>query len=208
MAKYRGPVCRLCRREGVKLFLKGSRCMTEKCAIERRSYPPGQHGQGRQRVSEYSAQLREKQKLKRIYGLQERQFRGIFGKAERQTGVTGEHLLKMLECRLDNVVYRLGFACSRREARQLVNHGHFLVNGKKTDVPAFCVRTGDAIEVRQRSQAVGAIVASLDAVESRGIPAWLELNREAFKGTVKAIPTKDDIALPVNEQMVVELYSR
>jgi len=208
MAKYRGPVCRLCRREGVKLFLKGSRCMTEKCAIERRSYPPGQHGQGRQRVSEYSAQLREKQKLKRIYGLQERQFRGIFGKAERQTGVTGEHLLKLLECRLDNVVYRLGFACSRREARQLVNHGHFLVNGKKTDVPAYYVRIGDAIEVRQRSRAVGAIVASLDAVESRGIPAWLELNRETFKGTVKAVPTKDDIALPVNEQMVVELYSR
>ncbi len=208
MAKYRGPVCRLCRREGVKLFLKGSRCMTEKCAIERRSYPPGQHGQGRQRVSEYSAQLREKQKLKRIYGLQERQFRGIFGKAERHTGVTGEHLLKLLECRLDNVVYRLGFACSRREARQLVNHGHFLVNGRKTDVPAYYVRAGDAIEVRERSRAVGAIVSSLEGVESRGIPAWLELDRDAFKGTVKALPTKDEIALPVNEQMVVELYSR
>ena len=208
MAKYRGPVCRLCRREGVKLFLKGSRCMTEKCAIERRSYPPGQHGQGRQRVSEYSAQLREKQKLRRIYGLQERQFRGLFGKAERREGITGEHLLKLLECRLDNVVYRLGFACSRREARQLVNHGHFLVNGRKTDVPAYHVKVGDVIEVRQRSQAVGAIVASLDAIESRGIPAWLELNREAFKGTVKAVPTKDEISLPVNEQMVVELYSR
>ena len=208
MAKYRGPVCRLCRREGVKLFLKGSRCMTEKCAIERRSYPPGQHGQGRQRVSEYSAQLREKQKLRRIYGLQERQFRGLFGKAERREGITGEHLLKLLECRLDNVVYRLGFACSRREARQLVNHGHFLVNRRKTDVPAYHVKVGDVIEVRQRSQAVGAIVASLDAIESRGIPAWLELNREAFKGTVKAVPTKDEISLPVNEQMVVELYSR
>ena len=208
MAKYRGPVCRLCRREGVKLFLKGSRCMTEKCAIERRSYPPGQHGQGRQRVSEYSAQLREKQKLKRIYGLQERQFRGLFGKAERHEGITGELLLKLLECRLDNVVYRLGFACSRREARQLVNHGHFLVNGRKTDVPSYHAKVGDAIEVRQRSRAVGAIVASLDAAESRGIPAWLELNREAFKGTVKAVPTKDEIALPVNEQMVVELYSR
>ena len=208
MAKYRGPVCRLCRREGVKLFLKGSRCMTEKCAIERRSYPPGQHGQGRQRVSEYSAQLREKQKLRRIYGLQERQFRGLFGKAERREGITGEHLLKLLECRLDNVVYRLGFACSRREARQLVNHGHFLVNRRKTDVPAYHVKVGDVIEVRQRSRAVGAIVASLDAIESRGIPAWLELNREAFKGTVKAVPTKDEISLPVNEQMVVELYSR
>lgn len=208
MAKYRGPVCRLCRREGVKLFLKGSRCMTEKCAIERRSYPPGQHGQGRQRVSEYSAQLREKQKLRRIYGLQERQFRGIFGKAERQKGVTGEQLLKLLECRLDNVVYRLGFACSRRQARQLVNHGHFLVNGKKTDVPAYHVKVGDVIELRQRSRGMAPIVASLDAVESRGIPAWLELDRAAFKGTVKAMPAKDDIALPVNEQMVVELYSR
>jgi small subunit ribosomal protein S4 len=208
MAKYRGPVCRLCRREGVKLFLKGSRCMTEKCAIERRSYPPGQHGQGRQRVSEYSAQLREKQKLRRIYGLQERQFRGIFGKAERNEGITGEHLLRLLECRLDNVVYRLGFACSRREARQLVNHGHFLVNGRKTDVPAYHVKVGDVIEVRPRSRTVGAIVSALDAVESRGVTAWLELNREAFKGTVKAVPTKDEIALPVNEQMVVELYSR
>ena len=208
MAKYRGPVCRLCRREGVKLFLKGSRCMTEKCAIERRSYPPGQHGQGRQRVSEYSAQLREKQKLRRIYGLQERQFRGIFEKAERHEGITGEHLLKLLESRLDNVVYRLGFACSRREARQLVNHGHFLVNGRKTDVPAYQVRVGDAIEVRQRSREVASIVASLDAVEGRGIPAWLELDRAAFKGSVKAIPTKDEIALPVNEQMIVELYSR
>lgn len=208
MAKYRGPVCRLCRREGVKLFLKGSRCMTEKCAIERRSYPPGQHGQGRQRVSEYSAQLREKQKLKRIYGLQERQFRGMFDMAERRKGITGEQLLKLLECRLDNVVYRLGFACSRREARQLVNHGHFLVNGKKTDVPAYHVKVGDVVEVRQRSRGVASIVAALDAVESRGIPAWLELDRAAFKGTVKAVPTKDDITLPVNEQMVVELYSR
>jgi small subunit ribosomal protein S4 len=182
--------------------------MTEKCAIERRSYPPGQHGQGRQRVSEYSAQLREKQKLKRIYGLQERQFRGLFDLAERQKGVTGEQLLKLLECRLDNVVYRLGFACSRREARQLVTHGHFLVNGKKTDVPGYRVKVGDVIEVRQRSRGVPSIVTALDAVDARGIPAWLELDRAAFKGTVKALPTKDDINLPVNEQLVVELYSR
>ena len=152
--------------------------------------------------------MREKQKLRRIYGLQERQFRGIFSKAERHEGITGEHLLKLLECRLDNVVYRLGFACSRREARQLVNHGHFLVNGKKTDVPAYHVKVGDVIEVRQRSREVGSIVAALDAVEARGIPAWLELDRAAFKGAVKAVPTKDEIALPVNEQMVVELYSR
>lgn len=208
MAKYRGPVCRLCRREGVKLFLKGSRCMTEKCAIERRSYPPGQHGQGRQRVSEYSAQLREKQKLRRIYGLQERQFRLIFGKAERQTGVTGERLLQLLECRLDNVIYRLGFASSRREARQMVNHGHFLANGKKTDVPGYLVKAGDVITVRTRSQELASIQTALGGVESRGIPNWLDLDRDAFKGTVRALPTKDEIALPVNEQMIVELYSR
>ncbi len=208
MAKYRGPVCRLCRREGVKLFLKGSRCMTEKCAIERRSYPPGQHGQGRKRISEYSAQLREKQKLKRIYGLQERQFRGFFGKAERRAGITGEHLLKLLECRLDNVVYRLGFASSRKAARQLVNHGHLLVNGRKTDIPAYIVKPGDVVEVRQRSRDLVPIVSALEAVDGRGIPGWLELDRAAFKGTVRGLPTKEEIALPVNEQMVVELYSR
>ena len=208
MAKYTGPVCRLCRREGVKLFLKGTRCMTEKCAIERRSYPPGQHGQGRQRLSEYSAQLREKQKLKRIYGLQERQFRGVFGKAERKTGVTGEHLLRLLECRLDNVVYRLGFAASRKEARQLVNHGHIFVNGRKTDVPACLVKAGDAIEVRQRSREMVPILAALEAADGRGIPGWLDLDRAAFKGTVRSLPTKEEISLPVNEQMVVELYSR
>ncbi|WP_447979914.1 30S ribosomal protein S4 [Candidatus Nitrospira bockiana] len=208
MAKYRGPVCRLCRREGVKLFLKGSRCMTEKCAVERRSYPPGQHGQGRQRLSEYSAQLREKQKLKRIYGLQERQFRGLFSRAERKPGVTGEHLLKLLECRLDNVVYRLGFAASRKEARQLINHGHILLNGRKVDVPAALVKPNDVIEVRERSRSLVPIQAALDAVDGRGIPNWLELDKGAFKGAVRGIPTKDDIALPVNEQMVVELYSR
>ncbi len=208
MAKYRGPVCRLCRREGVKLFLKGARCMTEKCAIERRSYPPGQHGQGRQRASEYSAQLREKQKLKRIYGLQERQFRGLFGKAERKPGITGEHLLKLLESRLDNVVYRLGFASSRKEARQLVNHGHLLVNGRKTDIPGFMVRAGDVVEVRERSRNLVPVQTALEGVDGRGIPAWLELDRATFKGTVRGFPTKEELALPVNEQMVVELYSR
>lgn len=208
MAKYRGPVCRLCRREGEKLFLKGTRCMTEKCAIERRSYPPGQHGQGRQRISEYSAQLREKQKLRRIYGLQERQFRGVFGRAERRTGITGDHLLKLLECRLDNVVYRLGFASSRKEARQLVNHGHLLVNGRKTDVSSYTVKAGDIVEVRPKSREIASVLAALDAVEGRGIPAWLELDRAAFKGTVRGIPTKEEIQLPVNEQLVVELYSR
>lgn len=208
MAKYRGPVCRLCRREGVKLFLKGSRCMTEKCAIERRSYPPGQHGQGRQRVSEYSAQLREKQKLRRIYGLQERQFRGVFGRAERRTGVTGDHLLKLLECRLDNLVYRLGFAASRKQARQLVNHGHVLVNGRKTTAPACTLKINDTVEIRQRSREIISIQAALEGIDSRGVPAWLELDRAAFKGVVRAVPTKDEIALPVNEQLVVELYSR
>lgn len=208
MAKYRGPVCRLCRREGEKLFLKGSRCMTEKCAIERRSYPPGQHGQARQRISDYSTQLREKQKLRRIYGLQERQFRGIFERAERQTGVTGEALLRLLECRLDNVAYRLGFGSSRKEARQLVGHGHVTVNGRKLNVPGALVKAGDVVEVRERSRTLVPIQAALEAVEGRGIPDWLELDKATFKGTVRALPTKDQIVLPVNEQLVVELYSR
>ncbi len=182
--------------------------MTEKCAIERRSYPPGQHGQGRQRVSEYSAQLREKQKLKRIYGLQERQFRGVFGKAERKRGVTGEQLLRLLECRLDNIVYRLGFASSRKEARQLVSHGHVLLNGRKTDVPGYLVKPGDVVQIRQRSRDLLQIKAALDAVDGRGVPGWLELDRAAFQGTVRALPTKEEIQLPVNEQLVVELYSR
>ncbi len=208
MAKYRGPVCRLCRREGVKLFLKGSRCMTEKCAVERRAYPPGQHGQGRQRVSEYSAQLREKQKLKRIYGVLEAQFRGTFSKAERQQGITGENLLRMLERRLDNVVYRLGFASSRKEARLLVTHGHYRVNGRKVNRPSALVREGDVIEVKERSRTIVPIVSALDAVEGRGIPAWLDLDKASFKATVRGLPAKEEIPLPVNEQLVVDLYSR
>lgn len=208
MAKYRGPVCRLCRREGEKLFLKGSRCMTEKCAIERRSYPPGQHGQARQRISDYSTQLREKQKLRRIYGLQERQFRGIFERAERQSGVTGDALLQLLECRLDNVTYRLGFGASRKEARQLVGHGHVTVNGRKLNVPGALVKAGDVVEVRERSRTLVPIQAALEAVDGRGIPEWLELDKATFKGTVRALPTKSQIVLPVNEQLVVELYSR
>lgn len=208
MAKYRGPVCRLCRREGEKLFLKGSRCMTEKCAIERRSYPPGQHGQARPRISDYSLQLREKQKLRRIYGLQERQFRGIFERAERQTGVTGEALLRLLETRFDNVVYRLGFGASRKEARQLINHGHLLVNGRRLSVPGALVKAGDVVEVRPGSRELVPIQSALAAVDGRGIPEWLELDKAAFKGSVRALPTKEQIVLPVNEQMVVELYSR
>jgi small subunit ribosomal protein S4 len=208
VAKYRGPVCRLCRREGEKLFLKGTRCMTEKCAIERRSYPPGQHGQARPRISDYSTQLREKQKLRRIYGLQERQFRGVFERAERQSGVTGEALLRLLECRLDNVTYRLGFGASRKEARQLVSHGHVTVNGRKNNVPGAQVRAGDVVAVRERSRALVTIQAALESVEGRGIPEWLELDKAGFTGTVRALPTKDQIPLPVNEQLVVELYSR
>lgn len=208
MAKYRGPVCRLCRREGVKLFLKGSRCMTEKCAVERRAYPPGQHGQGRQRVSEYSAQLREKQKLKRIYGMLERQFRGTFAKAERQQGVTGENLLRALERRLDNVIYRLGFAASRREARMLVNHGHYRVNGRKVDKPSFLISEGDVVDIKERSRQIVPIQAALEGVDGRGVPAWLDLDKANFKATVVGLPTKDEIAMPVNEQLVVDLYSR
>jgi len=208
VAKYRGPVCRLCRREGEKLFLKGARCMTAKCAIERRSYPPGQHGQGRQRTSDYSLQLREKQKLRRIYGLQERQFRGLFERAESQTGVTGETLLRLLECRLDNVAYRLGFGISRKQARQIISHGHILMNGKKITVAGALVKTGDVIEVRERSRNVLAIQDAMESVDSRGIPDWLELDKGACKGVVRALPARDQIALPVNEQMIVELYSR
>ena len=208
MAKYRGPVCRLCRREGEKLFLKGSRCMTEKCAIERRSYPPGQHGQGRPRTSDYSLQLREKQKLRRIYGLQEGQFRGVFERAERQSGVTGDALLRLLECRLDNVAYRLGFGASRKQARQVVSHGHLTMNGKKITVAGAIVKAGDVIQVRERSRNLLTIQSALESVDSRGIPDWLELDKAALKGTIRTLPAKEHITLPVNEQMVVELYSR
>jgi small subunit ribosomal protein S4 len=182
--------------------------MTEKCAVERRAYPPGQHGQGRQRVSEYSAQLREKQKLKRIYGMLERQFRGTFAKAERQQGVTGENLLRALERRLDNVIYRLGFAASRKEARMLVNHGHYRVNGRKVDKPSFLVAEGDVVEIKERSRQIVPIQAALEGVDGRGVPAWLDLDKGNFRATVVGLPTKDEIAMPVNEQLVVDLYSR
>lgn len=208
MANYRGPVCRICRREGVKLFLKGTRCMTEKCAIERRSYPPGQHGQSRSRATDYSMQLREKQKLRRMYGIQERQFRGIFKRAERQAGVTGENLLALLERRLDNVVYRSGLALSRKQARQFVTHGHILVNGRKTDVPSYTTGVGDVIQVRPRSLELLAIKAAVEVTESWPVVTWIDCDRAALKGTIRALPAKDDIGAPVNEQVVVELYSR
>lgn len=208
MANYRGPVCRICRREGVKLFLKGTRCMTDKCAIERRSYPPGQHGQSRSRATDYSMQLREKQKLRRMYGIQERQFLGIFKRAERQAGVTGENLLALLERRLDNVVYRSGLALSRKQARQFVTHGHILVNGRKTDVPSYTTGVGDVIQVRPRSLELLAIKAAVEVTENWPMVTWIDCDRAALKGTILALPVKDDIGAPVNEQVVVELYSR
>jgi len=209
MAKYTGPVCRLCRREGVKLFLKGTRCMSEKCAIERRSYPPGQHGQSRRtRPTEYGTQLREKQKLRRVYGMQERQFLKTYHLAVRRKGVTGEHLLSLLERRLDNVVYRLGFAASRGQARQLVNHGHLLVNGRKVTIPSMTINVGDSVEVREKSRQLVPVQAALEVAEGRGVPNWLDMEPNLFKGTVQALPTKEDIDVLVNEQVVVELYSR
>lgn len=208
MARYSGSVCRLCRREGNKLFLKGSRCLTEKCAIERREYPPGQHGQKRPRMSEYSIQLREKQKLKRIFGLQEAQFRSTFAKAERRQGVTGDTLLQLLERRLDNVVYRLGLAASRPEARQLVAHGHFMVNGRKVDIPSYLTKIGEVVAVKETSRGLFPFERAIATLDNRTIPQWLEIEKAQSRGTVKALPTPEDIALPVNAQLVVELYSR
>ena len=208
MARYTEAVCRHCRREGLKLFLKGERCYTDKCAIERRNYPPGEHGQARPKFSEYSIQLREKQKLRRIYGVLEDQFRRYFQQADRTRGVTGETLLQLLERRLDNVVYRLGFSTSRAEARQLVRHGHFRVNGRKVDIPSFSVRVGDQITVRDRSHKVTRIVESLELAQRRGVPEWLEIQPESFTGKVKALPTRADLTMPINEKLVVELYSK
>jgi small subunit ribosomal protein S4 len=208
VARYTEAVCRHCRREGLKLFLKGERCYTDKCAIERRNYPPGEHGQARPKFSEYSIQLREKQKLRRIYGILEDQFRRYFQQADRTKGVTGETLLQLLERRLDNVVYRLGFSTSRAEARQLVRHGHFRVNGRKVDIPSFSVRAGDQITVRDRSRKVTRIVESLELAQRRGVPEWLEIQPESFTGKVKALPTRADLTMPINEKLVVELYSK
>jgi small subunit ribosomal protein S4 len=208
VARYTGAVCRLCRREGLKLFLKGERCYTDKCAIERRNYPPGEHGQARPKFSEYSVQLREKQKLRRMYGVLEGQFRRYFQMADRAKGVTGETLLQLLERRLDNIVYRVGFATSRSEARQLVRHGHFRVNGKKVNVPSYLVRAGDMITVRERSQKVARIQGALELAQRRGVPDWLEVTPESFAGRVKALPVRSDLTMPINEKLVVELYSK
>jgi small subunit ribosomal protein S4 len=208
VARYTGAVCRLCRREGLKLFLKGERCYTDKCSIERRNYPPGEHGQARPKFSEYAIQLREKQKLRRIYGLLEGQFRRYFDLADRSKGVTGDMLLQLLERRLDNIAYRLGFATSRAEARQLVRHGHLTVNGRKVDVPSYLVRAGDVVSVRERSRRIARIAESLAVAQRRGVPDWLEVDAEAFRGRVKALPTRADLTMPINEKLVVELYSK
>ena len=209
MSRYKDSVCRHCRRENLKLYLKGDRCYSDKCAFDRRSYPPGEHGERRGRkISDYGIQLREKQKVKRMYGLSEKQFHLFFERAEAQRGVTGTNLLVLLERRLDNVVYRLGFANSRTQGRQFVLHNHFLVNGKKVNIPSFLVKMGDSIEVKEKSKKITAISDSLEAVVRRGIPQWLELEKEKHKGVVTGFPVREDLTMPIQEQLVVELYSK
>jgi small subunit ribosomal protein S4 len=208
LARYIGPVCRLCRREGAKLFLKGERCMGEKCAFSRRSYIPGQHGQRRSKFSEYGMQLREKQKARRIYGLLENQFRRTFEHAERMRGVTGTNLLVLLERRLDNMVYRMGFARSRNEARQLVRHNHFTVNGRKVNIPSFLVREGDEVAVKEKSRKVASIVEALSQASRRGFPSWLEVSADSFRARVSGFPGRDEIPMDIHEQLIVELYSK
>jgi small subunit ribosomal protein S4 len=209
MARIKGAVCRLCRREGMKLFLKGPKCFSEKCPVDKRNFAPGQHGKDRKtKVVGYGLQLREKQKTKRIYFTQERQFRNYFEKAVRSKGVTGEALLQQLESRLDNVVYRLGFAISRRQARQTVRHGHIEVNGKKVNIPSYQVKAGEEISVRERSRKMPSIAAAVEFTSHQPSPNWLEIDRENFKGRVASLPKREDIQLPVNEQLIVELYSK
>lgn len=209
MARYRGSVCRLCRRENLKLFLKGDRCYSDKCAFDRRGYPPGQHGQRRHgKISDYGVQLREKQKVKRMYGLVEKQFHLFFERADRKKGITGTNLLVMLERRMDNVVYRMGFVNSRTQGRHFVRHNHFLVNGKKINLPSYLINTGDVIEVREKSRSIQAIIDSMTAVVRRGVPQWLDLEKDKFKGTVKTLPVREDLTMPIQEQLVVELYSK
>ncbi len=211
MARYIGPVCRLCRREGEKLYLKGDRCFSPKCAIERRNVPPGQHGTARamrRKQSDYALQLREKQKARRIYGVLERQFRGYYADAARRTGVTGAALLQYLETRLDNVVFRMGFASSRKQARQLVLHGHFAVNGKKATVPSFTVKPGDIVSVVEGSRSSTYFAGMSKELQSRGVPAWLTLDPRNLSGTVMSLPTRQEIDTPLKEQLIVEFYSR
>ena len=208
MAKYNDAKCRMCRREGTKLFLKGDRCYSEKCAQDRRPYAPGQHGRARKKLSDYAVQLREKQKVRRVYGVLEKQFHGYFEDADMAKGVTGANLLSYLERRLDNVVYRLGFAQSRSQARQMVRHGLFTLNGRKASIPSIQVRTGDCIEVPEKNRKIPVIAAAGDVVAQRGVPAWLEMDSTSFKGVIKALPQRDDIQFPINESLIVELYSK
>ena len=208
MARNTDAVCRLCRREGMKLFLKGDRCFTDKCSIERRNYPPGQHGQGRPKFSDYGLQLREKQKVRRIYGVLEKQFRKTVAEASRMKGVKGENLMALLERRLDNVVFRLGFVTSRSEGRQLILHGHFAVNGRRVDVPSYRVRKGDKVELTARGQKAARIEGALAALETRAMPSWLSVDKDQKQGTILADPVRDEITLPIQEQLIIELYSR
>ena len=208
MSRYRESVCRLCRREGAKLFLKGDRCYSDKCAVERRPYPPGQHGSRRIKHSDYGVQLREKQKARRIYGIMEGQFRNYFKVADRQKGVTGENLIVLLERRLDNTVFRLGFSNSRSDARQLVRHGHVMVNGRKVNIPSYLLRPGDVVEIQEKSRNSTRIQEALVSAERKSTPSWLELEPASFKGIFKNFPGRDEVALPVNEQLIVELYSK
>lgn len=208
MARYTGPVCRLCRREGLKLYLKGEKCYTEKCPVTRRGYAPGEHGQGRRKMSEYGIQLREKQKARRVYGVLERQFRRYFRLAAKKKGVTGETLLQLLERRLDNTVYRMGLGASRKEARQLVRHGHFSVNGRKVDIPSYLVREGDVIAVRESSRELPRFRELAESAAGRGVPGWLELDLENLRARVARLPLREEIDVPVQEHLIVELYSR
>lgn len=208
MARYTEAKCRRCRREGTKVFLKGDRCYTDKCPFERRPYPPGQHGRRRKKSSDYESQLREKQKVRQMYGIMEKQFHSYFEKAEAQKGVTGMNLLRLLEMRLDNIIYRLGFANSRDQARQLVLHGHFSVGGKKVDIPSYQVKPGDEITVREKSRKILVIQDAQEVIARRGCPEWLELDSENLKGSVKDVPSREDITFPINENLIVELYSK
>ena len=208
MARYIDSVCKLCRREGMKLFLKGERCLSDKCAFERRSYGPGQHGQRQRKQTEYGLRLREKQKVKRIYGLLEKQFRNYYHRAARQKGITGENLLRLLERRLDNVVYRLGLAHSRKQARQLVRHNHLLVNDRKVNIPSYIVNQGDKVAVKEKSRKLEAFLTALERVDARGVPAWLEIDREQARGVVLNLPAREDIDQDIQEQLIIELYSK
>ncbi len=208
MARYTGPRCRQCRRENMKLFLKGERCFTDSCAFDRRQFAPGQHGQGRAKFSPYGEQLREKQKVKRMYGVLEKQFRTYYHKASQKKGVTGENLIATLESRFDNMIFRLGFCSSRNEARQMIKHGHFRINGKKVDIPSYLLRPEDVISVRERSRTVQRIKDAIETAKQRGIPRWLELNSEQFTGKVLAVPEREEIIAPIREQLIVELYSK